>query len=323
MAAHQSSDPEMPDAETRGHDRRVALSVAALIAGTVLIGGLAPAPLRIARRCPRLRTRPARNGATAAGSASAWTGPSPARCRVSPACRRRRTVCAASVAEAHGPARTGRGPPRLPLRSEPERAPPPGARPLGPPQRRSRARLGRPPAPADRGHRPRALAPRTDRGHPRRPRLARPACREPVRRQSAHLDTYRAMVATLATRGLAYPCFCSRGTIAAVAETATARGLPVPRDPDGAPLYPGTCRDLPADAARARRAAGEPHSWRLDMGRALIRAPGPHGVRSFVVEGDGAGRRIGSVTIEPAEPARWVTPSSPAATCPRAITSRW
>lgn len=44
MAAHQSSDPEMPDAETRGHDRRVALSVAALIAGTVLIGGLAPAP---------------------------------------------------------------------------------------------------------------------------------------------------------------------------------------------------------------------------------------------------------------------------------------
>lgn len=131
---------------------------------------------------------------------------------------------------------------------------------------------------------------------------------EPVRRQSAHLDTYRATVATLATRRLAYPCFCSRGTISAAVETARARGLPVSHDPDGAPLYPGTCRRLPADAAQARRAAGEPHTWRLDMVRALADAPGPHGVRSFAVEGDGAGRWVGAVAVEPAEPARWGDP---------------
>ena len=35
-----------------------------------------------------------------------------------------------------------------------------------------------------------------------------------------------------------------------------------------APVYPGTCRRLPA-AERARRVAREPHAWRLDTRRAL------------------------------------------------------
>jgi hypothetical protein len=34
------------DAETRGHDRRVAWSVVALVAGTVLLGALVPGPAR-------------------------------------------------------------------------------------------------------------------------------------------------------------------------------------------------------------------------------------------------------------------------------------
>ncbi|MBY0256315.1 hypothetical protein [Methylobacterium sp.] len=36
--------PSSDDTQTRSHDRRVAWSVAALIAGTVLVGALVPAP---------------------------------------------------------------------------------------------------------------------------------------------------------------------------------------------------------------------------------------------------------------------------------------
>lgn len=83
----------------------------------------------------------------------------------------------------------------------------------------------------------------------------------PVRVQSAHRDDYHAKLAALRARGLLYPCFCSRRAIEA-ASTA--------RDPDGAPLYPGTCRGLQHPDLNT------PHSWRLDMPRALQAAPGPH-----------------------------------------------
>ncbi|WP_336489345.1 tRNA glutamyl-Q(34) synthetase GluQRS [Methylobacterium nigriterrae] len=101
----------------------------------------------------------------------------------------------------------------------------------------------------------------------------------PARRQSEHLGAHRASLHGLAARGLAYPCFCSRGTIAAAASV-----TPVPRDPDGSPLYPGTCRALAAESV-ARIAAGEPHTWRLDMARALAAEPGPHGYLAFAPDG--------------------------------------
>lgn len=92
-----------------------------------------------------------------------------------------------------------------------------------------------------------------------------------VRVQSAHLPEYRAVLDALAARGLLYPCFCTRAEIAReVAEAAAA-----PHGPDGAPLYPGTCRHL-APAERARRiAAGAPYALRLDMARALAAVAGP------------------------------------------------
>ena len=97
----------------------------------------------------------------------------------------------------------------------------------------------------------------------------------PVRVQSAHLAEYRAVLDGLAARGLVYPCFCTRADIAReVADSAAA-----PHGPDGAPLYPGTCRRLPASVRAARLAAGEPHALRLDMARALAAVPAPLSLR--------------------------------------------
>lgn len=83
----------------------------------------------------------------------------------------------------------------------------------------------------------------------------------PVRVQSAHLTAYQAVLDALAKRQLVYPCFCTRTEIAReVAASAAA-----PHDPDGAPLYPGTCRRLSNMEREDRIAAGERFALRLDM----------------------------------------------------------
>ncbi|WP_374384749.1 tRNA glutamyl-Q(34) synthetase GluQRS [Dongia sp.] len=84
-----------------------------------------------------------------------------------------------------------------------------------------------------------------------------------VRRQSAHFADYQAAIEKLQALGVIYPCFCTRKDIAG-AQSA-------PHGPDG-PLYPGTCRTLPADIAVARMATGSPYALRLDTGRATALA---------------------------------------------------
>ncbi len=72
------------------------------------------------------------------------------------------------------------------------------------------------------------------------------AWEEPVLRQSEHFARYHAVLAGWRREGAVYPCMCSRQDIAmAVARREAATGRPWPRDPDGAALYPGTCRDRP------------------------------------------------------------------------------
>ena len=61
----------------------------------------------------------------------------------------------------------------------------------------------------------------------------------PVRRQSEHLADYRAALDRLAALGVLYPSFESRAEIAALVKAREVDGA-WPRDPDGAPLYPGT-----------------------------------------------------------------------------------
>lgn len=87
----------------------------------------------------------------------------------------------------------------------------------------------------------------------------------PVRRQSDHFADYAAALERLEKRGLVYPCFCSRGDIMAV--VAPRPSWPV--DPDGTPLYAGTCKHLSPKERERRLAAGERASYRLDMDRAL------------------------------------------------------
>ena len=94
---------------------------------------------------------------------------------------------------------------------------------------------------------------------------------QPVRRQSEHFDNYRAALTQLAVQGLTYASFESRAEIATLV-VARERDGPWPRDPDGAPLYPGVGRSLsPAERERCI-AAGEPYALRLDMAAALDRA---------------------------------------------------
>jgi glutamyl-Q tRNA(Asp) synthetase len=88
---------------------------------------------------------------------------------------------------------------------------------------------------------------------------------EPPRRQSEHGDDYAAALARLDEKDMVYPCFCSRAEVS--------RASAGERDPDGAPLYPGTCRLLGKAESQARLARGDPAALRLDMRRAAEAVP--------------------------------------------------
>lgn len=94
---------------------------------------------------------------------------------------------------------------------------------------------------------------------------------EPARRQSEHFADYLAALERLERRGLVYAGFESRAEIERLVAQREANG-PWPRDPDGAPLYPGTARALPAKERIRRMDAGEPYALRLAMDRAVATA---------------------------------------------------
>jgi glutamyl-Q tRNA(Asp) synthetase len=92
------------------------------------------------------------------------------------------------------------------------------------------------------------------------------AWERPVRRQSEHLDDYRAALARLEACGLVYPCFCTRKSVAA--EIAAAGAAPH----EAGAIYPGTCRGLSASERGGRIAAGQPYALRFESGEALRRS---------------------------------------------------
>jgi glutamyl-Q tRNA(Asp) synthetase len=91
---------------------------------------------------------------------------------------------------------------------------------------------------------------------------------QPVRRQSEHLGDYRSALTMLDARHLTFPSFESRAEIAHLVADRESHAR-WPRDPDGAPLYPGAARQLTPDERQARIAGGDPHAIRLDMAKAM------------------------------------------------------
>ncbi|WP_321343901.1 tRNA glutamyl-Q(34) synthetase GluQRS [Breoghania sp.] len=92
----------------------------------------------------------------------------------------------------------------------------------------------------------------------------------PVRRQSEHFDAYRNALMRLDAMNLVTRSVASRREIREAAARAAAAGNPWPRDPDGAPLFPGDAAILD-DAEIRRRLQDEPQALRLDTKAALAR----------------------------------------------------
>ncbi|MGJ8528900.1 tRNA glutamyl-Q(34) synthetase GluQRS [Maritalea sp.] len=84
---------------------------------------------------------------------------------------------------------------------------------------------------------------------------------EEPRNQSDHFDDYAKALEKLRSDGLVYPCFCSRNQI-----KSNANGE---KDPDGAPLYPGTCKHMSQYDREKRMQDADAFAWRLDMDKAI------------------------------------------------------
>lgn len=101
----------------------------------------------------------------------------------------------------------------------------------------------------------------------------------PVRRQSDHMEDYAYAFRRLEADGLVYPCFCSRRD---VNDAISVRGDAHlwQHDPDGTPIYPGTCRALAKADIDRRIASGAIPQARLNMGEAIKRV-GEQGYSAF------------------------------------------
>lgn len=118
---------------------------------------------------------------------------------------------------------------------------------------------------------------------------------KPVRRQSEHFAEYRAALEELTALGLVYPSFESRTEVARlIAERE--KEAPWPRDPDGAPLYPGSARLLSAEERQRLLKSGAPFALRLDMAAACARV----GKLCWTERGEGPAGEAGTITADPA-----------------------
>lgn len=118
---------------------------------------------------------------------------------------------------------------------------------------------------------------------------------QPVRRQSEHFAEYHAALEKLTALGLVYPSFESRADIARIIARRE-KEAPWPRDPDGAPLYPGTARSLMPEERERLLKSGAPYALRLDMAAACVRV----GELSWIERGEGPAGEAGTVTADPA-----------------------
>ncbi|MGB3417233.1 MAG: tRNA glutamyl-Q(34) synthetase GluQRS [Mesorhizobium sp.] len=111
---------------------------------------------------------------------------------------------------------------------------------------------------------------------------------KPVRRQSEHFVEYQAALKRLVREELVYPAFMSRGDIRAFIIEREQRGEDWPRDPDGAPLYPGIDKTLSPRERTRGIDAGLPFAWRLNVEAAMARIGAPLSWTEFADETPGA-----------------------------------
>ena len=110
----------------------------------------------------------------------------------------------------------------------------------------------------------------------------------PVRRQSEHFSDYRQALDLLEEEGLTYRSQLSRGDVRRIVEAEEAKGEVWPRDPDGAPLFPGRAYEPETTDEDATFAV------RLDMKAAIERV----GSALSWEEGDPA-------NVQQADPTKW------------------
>jgi glutamyl-Q tRNA(Asp) synthetase len=121
---------------------------------------------------------------------------------------------------------------------------------------------------------------------------------EPVLRQRDRFGAYRQALAAIDKLGLLYPAFLSRAEIDRIVRQAEAAGRSWPRDPDGAPHYPGPERNWSDRERHDAIASGRPYALRLDMTRALS-ATSPLAWREIDPFG------LDPVVLKPADPSAW------------------
>ena len=114
------------------------------------------------------------------------------------------------------------------------------------------------------------------------------AWERPVRRQSEHFSDYQAALNKLRDQDLVYPCFATRKEITDAIASRTTDPKAWPRDPDGAPLYPGLYKHISPGERNRLMWEGRSFAWRLDMEKAASRALEVNkGPISFLEEGEG------------------------------------
>lgn len=117
----------------------------------------------------------------------------------------------------------------------------------------------------------------------------------PVLCQSDRFEAYRTALADLESRGLIYPCFCTRKEIGAAMTAPHHEDAEV--GPDG-PAYPGTCRGTKLDDVRM---AQKPYALRLDMRKAIASVGGSGIVKklSFKELGKGPKGETKKINLDP------------------------
>ncbi len=121
---------------------------------------------------------------------------------------------------------------------------------------------------------------------------------EPVLRQSEAFPHYRDALEKLQDMGLVYPAYLTRAEIKAFVATFEAEGKSWPRDPDGAPLYPGDAAVLSGEEQRSRAGSDAPFALRLDMKKALGKIGRPLTWREAGAEGRALFEPARSIDVE-------------------------